>query len=219
MDELQTIKALLNGLAEYYRTTLSANQLRMYAEDLQDMGAEAVGLAIRAIRRNPAQKFMPLPAEIRQCLYKTVGDGRPSADEAWAMIPQDEDATVVWCDEMREAYGVCRALISEDRVAARMAFKAAYEKALVRSREMNAPVRWEVSLGHDKGARDVVVREAVAKGLITTQTAAALLPAPVAPELKALLLPGTTEDEPLESADIASRVGEVIRAMTKGEAS
>ena len=73
------IKKLLIGLAEYFEKALTPGQLSMYSEDLEEFTLEEIGLAIQAVRRNPAQKFFPLPASLRE---EIVGNARDEALEA-----------------------------------------------------------------------------------------------------------------------------------------
>jgi hypothetical protein len=65
-----------------------------------------------------------------------LDDGRPDAQEAWAMLPFDEDVTVVWTEEMSGAWGVALPLLMEnDRIAARMAFLESYRTRVQRARD------------------------------------------------------------------------------------
>jgi hypothetical protein len=84
-QKLQAIKKLLLGLAAYYEKALTPAQLGMYAEDLEDLELEAIGRAIRNVRRDPSQKFFPLPAVLRALI---VGDRRDEALEASNRIVQ-----------------------------------------------------------------------------------------------------------------------------------
>jgi hypothetical protein len=79
MNHTQQIKLLLNGLAEYYGVTLTPSRLAMYAEDLEDLPIDVLGMAIRTIRRNPAHKFFPLPSAIRE---EILGSAKDEALEA-----------------------------------------------------------------------------------------------------------------------------------------
>lgn len=106
-----------------------------------------------------------------------LDDGRPEANEAWAMIPKNEDASVVWTREMAEAFGVALPLIEDgDHVAARMAFIEAYKVRCSDARNSGVPVKWEPSLGHDRNGREHVLIEAVQKGRLEKTHALALLP-------------------------------------------
>src|SRR4029077_5764846 len=66
-----------------------------------------------------------------------LDDGRPGAEEAWAMLSTvlgNEQASLVWTEEMREAYGVVR-LVADDPIAARMAFKERYTTLVSAARD------------------------------------------------------------------------------------
>lgn len=117
-------------------------------------------------------------------------DGRPGPDEAWAMLAHDERATCVWTEEMQAAFRASAPLLFEgDRIAARMAFKEAYEREVGKARSEQRPVAWSVSLGWDKAGREGPIREAVERGLLSPQEAMPYLPAPDPSEGKALALP------------------------------
>lgn len=74
VNKTQAIKLILNGLAEYYGTALTPTRLAMYAEDLEDLELEQIGMAIKAVRRNPNQVFFPLPSVIREQINGNVKD-------------------------------------------------------------------------------------------------------------------------------------------------
>lgn len=99
---------------------------------------------------------------------KTEGDdGRPSTEIAWAMCPRTEEQSVVWTDEMAEAFEFCRKMLFEgDDIAARMVFKEQYPVAVIRARQRLIPVRWRPSLGWDQADRVRALSEAVTKGRI-----------------------------------------------------
>jgi len=106
-----------------------------------------------------------------------LDDGRPEANEAWAMIPKDESSSVVWTREMAEAFGVAYSLMMDgDHVAARMAFIEAYKSKCAESRNNGITVNWEPSLGHDKNGREHVLMDAVQKGRLAESHALSLLP-------------------------------------------
>lgn len=106
-------------------------------------------------------------------------DGRPGADAAYAMLPMNENQTVVWTTEMQEAWGIAAPLLEEgDKFSARRAFVEEYERIVERNRAQGIPPRWEASLGLDPRGRETVVRQAVEKGLLTAQQVTTLLPAP-----------------------------------------
>ena len=132
-------------------------------------------------------KFPPKPADILQILDRIKPDGRPGADEAWAMIPHDEYASVVMTEEMDEAMHVAYQLIDAgDKVAARMAFKEAYTRIVDQNKLAGIGPKWFPSLGHDKEGRDIALAEAVRLGRLGVDHAIGLLPPEkVAPMLEA----------------------------------
>jgi len=115
----------------------------------------------------------------------------PKAEEAWAVVSRclkNESVSIVWTEEMREAYGVASALAS-DLVAARMAFKEAYQELVSKARAARQSPAWCVSLGYDPQGREVALCEAVRRNQISQAYAAALLPQvePVDPSVLALV--------------------------------
>lgn len=101
----------------------------------------------------------------------------PGVEQAWAMISKvlkNEQVSLCWTEEMREAYGVAAPLAS-DAVAARMAFKESYSRLISEARVKRRLPDWSVSLGYDKTLRDECVREAAQKNLISQAYTAKLL--------------------------------------------
>jgi len=100
-------------------------------------------------------------------IIQRIDDGHLGVEEAWALIPRSEDETVVWTDEIAGAYGVCRGLLETDQVAARMAFKESYQRALTVARAERRPANWWVCAGHDQAGRVSAVKHALEAGRIT----------------------------------------------------
>jgi len=103
-------------------------------------------------------------------------DGRPAPDEAWGLIPKDEERSVCWTSEMCSAFEACRHLIDSDHVAARMAFLSAYRSAVQEARSENRPVKWSLSLGHNPAEREDCAARAVLEGKISKGRALMLCP-------------------------------------------
>ncbi len=57
-------KMILVGLAEYYKTVFTENQLEMYAHDLLVLSEIELLKAIEIYRANPENNFAPLPAKL-----------------------------------------------------------------------------------------------------------------------------------------------------------
>lgn len=157
--------------AELCGRVFSEPAARVFVNDLSGFPEPAVMKALARCRK-----------EVRGVLtvadvISRVDDGRPGPEEAWAMLPRDEGATVVWTEEMVAAWAVAAPLLNAgDEIAARMAFKEAYVKALADARDQCRPVTWTPSLGHDKAGREPVLREALEKGRLTAERMEKLLP-------------------------------------------
>ena len=157
--------------AELTDTDLSEAAARVMAEDLAEYPEEQVLKSLVRCRREIKGKL-----RISEVVSR-LDDGRPGAEEAWAMIPKDECGSVVWTDEMSEAYGVAYPLISDgDNVQARMAFIETYKKLVDAARLEKIPVKWIPSLGFDKESRESALMLAVEKGRIARDYAVKLLP-------------------------------------------
>lgn len=158
--------------AELCGRTYTPIAARVLADDLSGYDEQVV---IRALSR--CRKELKPGQFCLESITSRIDDGRPGVEEAWAMLPHDEYKTVVWTDEMVSAWAVALPLIEEgEAIAARMAFKEAYSKAVIQARENRAPVKWTASLGHDKNGRESVLIEAIEKGRLTAPQVKVLLP-------------------------------------------
>lgn len=141
---------------------------------LSDYELSEVRSAIRAHMQDADRgRFAPVPADL-------IGKIKPtknvlSANEAWniAMQSFDERETVITNDLIDNALMACQVILDAgDKIGARMAFIAAYERLA----SSGAQQVWRVSLGHDPAGREAVLTQGVQAGLITQQHAAALMP-------------------------------------------
>lgn len=161
--------------AELMGREISPGAAAVMAKDLSAYPPEVVIQALVNLRRAPGARFA-LDAVIVQ-IERLQPDGRPGADEAWAMIPRDEDASVVMTDEMAEAYGIALPLLEEgDQVAARMAFKDAYTRIVEQHKLADVKPKWFPSLGRNTEARERALADAVQKGRLGVEHVACLLP-------------------------------------------
>src|SRR4029077_12716680 len=95
--------------------------------------------------------------------------GHPGPEEAWATISKamkNETVSMIWTDEMREAYGISLGIVG-DEVAARMAFKESYTLAVSKARNERRAPSWSVSRGTDKVLLESVLALGVQQGKIT----------------------------------------------------
>ncbi len=90
-------------------------------------------------------------------------DGRPTADEAWAMLPRSEVESACITGEMMAAWPVSRG--SKSR------FTSYYNGTVARNRSAGIDVWWRMSLGADPLGQERALRDAVAKKRITREYA------------------------------------------------
>lgn len=161
---------IVKATGEIYGKQVSLAAGLMFLADLDHFTSQQVISALSRCRKE--MRTFPTVADVAA----RIDDGRPGVEEAWAMIPHDEASSVVWTEEMQHAFSICRQTIDVDRVAARMAFKEAYQQAVANNRATGTPVRWSPSLGFDKSGREVALRDAVTKGRLTLEHAETIMP-------------------------------------------
>lgn len=180
--------------AELCGRVFSPAAAMMFASDLDGFPEPAVLSALTRCRKE-VKGFLTIADVISR-----IDDGRPGAEEAWAMIPRDEATSVVWTEEMAQAYGKASPLLDEgDKIGARMAFKEAYAKLVAEARDRKKPPKWTPSLGDDVNGRQLALIDAVRAGRMGIDHAANLLAGQ--PDLQqGLLLQAGPKDHPLLAA-------------------
>ena len=168
-------KRVLQALAvaaELTGTLLSPAAARVFAADLAGYPESQVLGALNRCRKELRGKLTLADVLSR------LDDGRPGAEEAWAYhVPKNEAVTVVWTDEIREAWGVALPLLQEnDEIAARMAFKERYQAEVQRARDEKRPIRWTPSLGHDAAGRESALMDAAERGRLPIAYVRSVLP-------------------------------------------
>jgi len=200
--------ALMDELGEVYDRQVSATLKRLYWDDLGSVPVEALQMAARLHRRDPDRgRFFPKPADFVEKLERLSGDESITADEAWAiaLASFDERNTICTTDEIMQAAAVASPIYaSGDKVGARLAFRAAFERALAANRAAGKRSEWRLSLGWDADARQHAVSEALRLGRITEADAAAYLPPP-APAPEVLQLTGNVLKHPRSEESIARK--------------
>lgn len=190
-DEFSAMLDAVCGLLSRGNYTPSAPNSALWFRALLSHDIASVRAAFDAHVKDPQRgRFVPVPADILAQIAATAADdGRPGSDEAWSIAVHgaDEAATVVWTDEIAQAWGVARPIMAiGDEVGARMAFREAYMRILGEARAAARRVQWSASLGHDTEARDRALAEAARLGRIAAPPVGTdALPAPRAE----LLLP------------------------------
>jgi hypothetical protein len=171
----------LTALGEAFGEGLTAERQAIYVTALADIPMDQLRQAIRAAIQE--LKWFPKVAELRElagALPGTLSDGRPGPEEAWARMPKGrrmEDDSIVWCEEERVAYGVCRSLLLDgDQIGARMAFKERYERELAEARSQRKPAKWTASVGYDIEHRLVTLATAVQEKRVSLEAALNFVP-------------------------------------------
>ena len=172
-DELAELAAAIVATAETLGQTISASASEMMADDLAEFPQPVIAGALRACRRELTGKLT-----LAAILQRIQGaDGRPEPNEAWAIAVDsfDQAATVLMTPEIQQAASVVMPIYQgRDKVGARMAFLATYERLVVDARQQGVAVSWVLSLGHSQEGRSLAIETAQRLGR---------LPAPVAQEL------------------------------------
>lgn len=196
--------------AELCGRTFSPAAAAVFAGDLDGFNEQAVLAALTRCRKE-VRGMMTL-----QDVISRIDDGRPGVEQAWAMLPHDENASTVWTDEMAQAWGVAMPLLNDgDRVGARMAFKEAYTKLIAEARDQKLPAKWTASFGRDVGGRQAALIEAVRHRRLPLGHAVQLLPVEAA---EGLLMSLGVTNHPLlaaPNADGKKKVGELLQLLNK----
>jgi hypothetical protein len=161
-DELARAVVVTGEVIGHEVTSAAATAIALA---LRDYAPDQVESALRKCQRELTGK-LTLAA-----ILDRMENGHVGADEAWALCPRSEAETVVWTDEIAEAFESARSLIMSDIIAARMAFRDAYGRAVSAARSERRPANWLVSLGHDRGGRIAPLRRAVALGRLAAEDA------------------------------------------------
>lgn len=175
MDDSEKAKLLdliETTFAAYARPVPDGQFLAAWWDELQKFSLFVVRAAFDAYRQGGSD-FVPTPAAIsNRCM---LCDGRPNVDEAWAIAINGryESETVIWTEEIAEAFSIC-SKIFPDEIGARMAFKDAYSRLVKMARSIKKPTTWTISLGWDMRKRDAIVRTALSNGLLSSSVVAAL---------------------------------------------
>jgi hypothetical protein len=176
-SDLDQFTAILTATMEIHGHRTSAEAITIWCAALAEYELPDVRAALSAhIKTAGVGRFAPKPADIIGILEEM--DGRPGVEASWARLSHaigDERATLVLTNEERSAFFVADA-IADDKIAARMAFKETYAKAVHEARLKNIPVRWSAILGGDPSQRETALLAAVESGQLPTEYIATLLP-------------------------------------------
>lgn len=200
--------------AELTGAQMSGAAIAVMAQDLTAQHSDEA--IIRALTRCRRELSRPLTAG---AVFDRLGesDGRPSADEAWALSidAADEAKTVVWTNEAQQAFSLARPILDEgDKIGARMAFRDAYDRIVRNNREAGIQATWSASLGWDKDLRVSVLKKAESNGLLPAPQVASLLPHIGAGVIGDAIFNGKALPAPAEGGeDVARRVRLLLASM------
>ena len=169
-SEFGDFNKLWSAALETYGKDPSDLQVGMAYSLLEKYPLEAIKRAlIDHMSNSDAGRFMPKPADIIGNIEKLNPDGWLSADEAWsiALEMMDEGNTVIVTDQIMYAMPTAAKIYnSGDAVAARMAFKGAYDRLLDKARAGGEKPRWYPTLGHDPDRRKGAILAGIEQGLL-----------------------------------------------------
>lgn len=176
----------------------------MWFRALQRYDISQVRVGLDAHVRDPKRgRFVPTPADVIAQILVASPDGRPEPDEAWAIAvrAEDETSTLVWFDELAQAWAIAQPLFYRDKVGARLAFLDAYERLVADARAAGRPVNWTASLGTDATRRDISPADADR------------LPALPAPQREALAAPRPSTHDALQPLRRSRQMPDHVRAQ------
>lgn len=154
-------------------------KIDLWMNALGGFSPDVIERAVRAHIMNPDRgRFAPRLAEIiGNCDALCPGSKWLGAEEAWSKMPRGEGESAMLTNEAAEALTAANDLLATgDRVAARMAFKEAYERLVDKAKmEGRRPVYF-FSAGRDADGREKVLIEAVRIGQIAADHVPRLLP-------------------------------------------
>lgn len=177
-EKKEFMQLLAETLASYGKALPDGSILTAWWANLAGYPLTVVRAAFQAYC-NENGEFAPVPAGIAVRCKKM--DGRPEAEEAWAiaLTARDETSTVIWTTETAEAFNICRpVLVSSNAISARLSFLAAYTRLVAEARAEHRPMKMAVSLGSDRYHQVAVIQRAVDNGLLPAPSATPLLEGP-----------------------------------------
>lgn len=129
-----------------------------------------------AIKKHCEQsRFAPTPADVIALLetrHRHISYG-----EAWALCPKSHMDTVVWTNEIAQAWAACSDIYNDgDKIGAKMAFKGAYERIRNLAELKRVRPVWGVSIGDNKELIKGALDNAVLAGRLTAEQALNSLP-------------------------------------------
>lgn len=164
----------LMATAEALGQTLSDNAAGLMAADLSTFPKEQLRTALGRTRMECSGR-LTLKFILDQL---DALQGRLGVNEAWALAlrTRDERETVVWTDEIEQAWVAASSMAQgRDLVGARMAFKDAYERITLHARDTLKRPETRIAVGWDAERRLQVVVQAQQEGQLSLEQAQSVL--------------------------------------------
>lgn len=166
MDLLEAVSATYSTIGQQ----MSDIAIRMIVKDLEEYPLNDVLYSLSQLRKKGGKiAFVDI--------LEHLPGAHPGAEQAWGIVSRclaDQDVSIVWTDQMAEAYGEIRHM-TKDYNAARAAFREIYMRLVAKAREHGEAPQWRASLGHDPHAREAVLLDAVQKGRLSADYALRLV--------------------------------------------
>lgn len=168
-------KAIALLTAEYDLPAFSPDRIAMWMNALSSFPRGSVTKSAENYMRT--NKFKPQLADIVQGCMTQVPNAWLSADEAWALMPKTERDSCMLTNETAQAMAAAAPLLADgDKIAARMAFRGAYERLIERAKVEGRPPVFFPSFGDDKDQRAAMLGKAVKAGQYPLESALTMMP-------------------------------------------
>lgn len=147
---------------------LSGQQIRpaalaLLASDLSHIAKPLLRMALARIRAE--HKGQILTGTVLQYVDHAMGRLLPAEAYALTLSSSDDSATIVWTNEIADAWAVAAPLLrAGDKFGARQAFIEAYGRITGEARALRRHPMVQVSLGHDQEGRTRALQEAITAG-------------------------------------------------------
>ncbi len=168
----------INATLSVYDKFAESDALQVWVDALSAYPIEEIDAALSMHCK--ASKFAPRPADIIEIINRKHAGLWKSSDEAWAVARQlsDQCASVITTDVIMEALDGLYDLLEDDPIAARMAFKSAYERIMQAGKISGRVPKIQFSPGFDATQRLEAANEACWIG-VEQQKVSAYLEAPL----------------------------------------
>lgn len=173
--KIEIAKAIALLTAEYDLPPFGSERIQMWMEGLSQYPAGSVSKSVANHIRT--SRFKPQLADIVAGCDAQVKVNWLGADEAWALMPKSENESAMLTDEIAQAMAAASPLLAAgDRIAARMAFRDAYNRLVEQAKIDGRMPRHFPSFGADVAGRVTMLSNAVRAGQITLDHATEVSP-------------------------------------------